>query len=102
MISSSSTTRTVPLWEAAMLIRRAPRLDLFERQAQSEPCALADRAVAANRPLMLAHNPVDDGQAEPRAAADRLRGEKRIINARQLLRWNPGAGVGNLRDGGVA
>src|SRR3954452_19726241 len=102
MISSSSTTRTVPLWEAAMLVRRAPRLDLFERQGQGKPGTLADRAVAADRALMLVHNPVDDRQAEARAAADRFRGEKRIVDARQLLRGDARTRVSHLGDGGVA
>ena len=71
-----------------MLVRRAPRLDLLERQGQGEPGALADRAVAPDRTLVLSHDPVDDRQAEARAAADRFRREERIVNARQLLGWN--------------
>ena len=80
------------------LVRRAPRLDLLERQGQREPGALADRAVAADRPLMLAHDPVDDRQPEPRAAADRLRGEKRIVDARQLLGRDARTRVGDFGD----
>ena len=47
---------------------------------------------------MLADDPVGDRQAEARAAADRLRREKRIVDARQMLGRNARARVGDFRD----
>ena len=73
-----------------------------QRQRQREPRALPDRAVAVNRAVVLAHDAVGDRQAEARAAADRLGREERIVDARQLLRRNAGAGVGDLGDHAIA
>src|SRR5438132_13904146 len=98
MISSSSTTRTVPLLGPAMLLRGAPGRDLLERKRHGELGALADGAVALDRALMVADDAVGDGQPEAGAAADRLRREKRVVDARQIFRGNARAGVGNFHD----
>ena len=101
MISSSSTTRIVPLREVAMAQlrpRAARRRCRRQRQRQREPRALPDRAVAANRAVVLAHDAVGDRQPEAGAAADRLGGEERIVDARQLLGRNARTGVGDFGD----
>src|SRR3989442_3309133 len=111
MTSSSSMTRIVPVLVVDMTVslppgradRRprgpaSPSARFGERQNHRKPRPLAARAVAANRPLVLAHDAVGDRQSEARAAAGGLRGEKRIVDARELLRWDAGPGVGNLGD----
>src|SRR6185437_13542066 len=100
MISSSSTTRIVPWREVAIPLLR-PRRALGHhrrRQHQREAGALSNRAVASDHPVVLVDDPVGDRQAEAGAAADRLGGEERIVDARQLLWRDPRSGVGNLGD----
>src|SRR4029453_15304133 len=104
MISSSSMTRIVPRREVGMAlqVRLVPRASyrLFgwrRRQHHGEFRALSDHAVAANRAVVLADNAVGDGQAEAGAAADRLGGEERVVNPRQVRGWYPGSGVGDFR-----
>ena len=69
-----------------------------QRQRQREARALPDRAVAVNRAVVLADDAVGDRQAEAGAAADRLRREERIVDARELLGRNARPGVGDLGD----
>ena len=78
--------------------RRSERGRHRQRQRQREPRALADGAVAADRAVVLVDDAVGDRQAEAGAAADRLGGEERIVDARQLLRRNARSGVGDLGD----
>src|SRR5581483_10294155 len=99
MISSSSMTRIVPLREfaiefwtrskrTALLLRGARRRGGVlggQRQRDREPRSLADRAVAADRPVVLPDDAVGDRQPEAGAAADRLGREERIVDPRQML-----------------
>ena len=82
----------------ATLPTHAPRAAAHQR----EPRALPDRAVAADRAVVLAHDAVGDRQAEAGAAADRLGREERIVDARELLRRDARAGVGDLGDRAIA
>ena len=68
-----------------------------ERQADREPRALPDLTVACDRPSVLLHDAVGDGQSESRSLADLLRREERVVNPRQLLGRNARPGVGDLR-----
>ena len=92
---SSARSRTLRCAAARDARRR-------ERQGQREARALPDRAVAVNRAVVLAHDAVGDRQAEAGAAADRLGREERVVDARELLRRNPGAGVGDFGDRAIA
>ena len=56
----------------ASLVRAAGDALLAKRQRQREARALPDRAVAADRAVVLADDAVGDRQAEAGAAADRL------------------------------
>ena len=107
MISSSSTTRIVPLRDVAMgPTGRASRAGALDASARSGSVSVnrvpwPTRAVAANRAVVLVHDAVGDRQAEAGAAADRLRREERIVDAREMLRRNAGAGVGDLDDAAI-
>ena len=67
-----------------------------ERQRKRKAGSLAERAVAGDRAAMFLDDAVGDGQTEAGAFADLLGREERIVDARELIRRNPGAGVGNL------
>src|ERR1700732_148780 len=82
MISSSSTTRIVPLRDMVigLFSLHTDARRTFDRgshrQPQDEAGALPDRALAADRPVVLVHDAVGNRQAQAGAAADRLGGEK--------------------------
>ena len=82
--ASSSRSAPRPVRAAGVSVNRVPW-----------PTALSQRIDA----LMLAHDAVDDRQAEPGAAADGLRREERIVDARELLRRDARTRVGDLDDG---
>src|SRR5712691_9031140 len=98
MISSSSITRIVPLrevgisWVRLITARLAPDTAYFcgrDRQRERKPRPLPDRAVAANQSVVFAHDAVGDRQPETGPAADGLRREEGIVDARELLGGNP-------------
>src|SRR4051812_13925709 len=72
------------------------------RKGEREARALPDGAVTMNRAVVLADDAVRDRQPESRAAANGLRREERVVDARQMRRWNSGARVGDLHEGMVA
>ena len=71
-------------------------------QRDGEARALADRAVAGDRAVVLAHDAVGDRQAEAGALADGFGGEERIVDARDVFARNPGARIGDFDDGAIA
>src|SRR5215210_1072577 len=112
MISSSSMTRIEPGRTALFAtsddavrgirsglpvhrLRHRARAE-GERQRQRKAGSLAERAVARNRPAVFLDDAVGDRQPKTRAFADRLGGEERIVNARELIRRDSGTGVGDL------
>src|SRR6185503_2540660 len=107
MISSSSMTSTaalcfrmlhtcaLPLWGSGSRIRRG-------HEPQFKTGALAGRAVALNRRLVLADDAIRDRQAEAGALAHRLGGEERIVNAREVLGLDAVAGIRHFGDRLVA
>src|SRR4051794_7658417 len=100
MISSSSMTR-MELFIALVPATPHCRTDLRTRltvsglmdpggrhrqgQPQRETRTLPGFTLARDGAPVLLHDPVRDRQAEPGALSDRLRGEERIVDPRQLL-----------------
>ena len=81
---------------------RARRSLERRRQAQREARALPDGAGAADGAVVLVNDPVGDRQAQSGAAADRFRGEERVVDPRQVLGGNARSRVGHLGDGAIA
>jgi len=51
-----------------------------------------------NRPLVIAHYPLHDVEAQPGAFTNPLRGEERIENAALYLGWNAEAVIANFHQ----
>src|SRR3954463_13477540 len=101
MISSSSMTRMEECVIASDPLRLRQTARVGERQADGEPRALADMAVARDRAAVLLHDAVGNREPQPGALADFLGREERIVDPRQLLRGNAGARVADLHDRAV-
>ena len=90
MISSSSMTRMEALRRMSVLLgcgaarARAARAGAGGK-FEDEPGALADHALAVDRAVVLAHDAVGDREAEAGALADRLGGEERVVDPREVF-----------------
>src|SRR5438093_13643989 len=102
MISSSSTTRIVPFRDVDMKLRsvgnRSGGRHVGLREGQREPRALPEHTVATNRPRVLVHDAVGDGQTKTGAPADGFRREERVVDSREMLGWHTRPGVAHLGD----
>src|SRR5687768_9063796 len=102
MISSSSTTRIMPVPVVAINVlptlpagARSPDFG-GARQRQREARALADHAIAVNLTVVFPHDAVRNRQSESGPPADRLGREERVVDPRQVFGRNTGAGIRNL------
>src|SRR4051794_38338864 len=98
MSISSSMTRTLPLMElvgecGALISRGIYRLPCGagcgEGEFQAERGASAAPVGNFDRAAMLLNDTVGHRKPQPRALARGLRGEKRVVNAMDILRRDP-------------
>src|ERR1043165_6166130 len=70
-------------------------------QGDAEGRAPPGRALDGDVAGVLLHDAVRDGEAQPRAAPDALRGEEGVVDARDVFGRDADAGVGDLDGDGV-
>src|SRR5215469_15657821 len=100
---STATWLNRPEMTAASDIDSLPH----QRKVEIEGCALLGRALDTNLASVLLNNAIGDGQPQPGAPAlavlgRSFRGEKRVVNAPNVLLRNACTGIGNHHAHAIA
>src|SRR3712207_6903166 len=86
--STKSTLRSSGIGTSRRATRRPRQLD-----DELGPATALGKAAGAQRPAVLPHDPLRDGEAEAEAGARLLGGEERLEQARQHVGRQPGTVV---------